>query len=732
MTADARDEGPVPTSRRLSILLLADNDKSHAGNVLDHIESFGRYSRHDVFVFNPRLPGGAGLLELDEFDVIVIHYSLVVTMDEYLPAALAEAIARFEGLKIQFIQDEYRWIDAITTRVRELGIHLLFTLAPPQEVARLYGPLLKDTMVVTTLAGFVPNGLVGRSVSAVRDRALDVGYRGRAVPYWLGRLGHEKVAIAQAFLAHPATADLRCDISWTESDRLYGESWISFIASCRATLGTESGASIGDFDGVVEACVRRYVSEHPAATFEEVASAVLAPYEGNLVINVISPRIFEAAALRTALVLFPGEYSGIVRPWEHYIPLEKDLSNIEDVLRCLRDDDVLDALTERAYADLVASGRYSLRAFVQGFDELVERYGAAVAPAAKVGFEAAVQAQRRRWRSADARRVARAGAERVTTWRLLRRHPAVRALRASAIASGSGNGDRLDEDILRLALLADAHSGALATTTPFEIEPLFDEPSGRLTLVSHALEEERPDGGIDLDAKRQVARDALEQGGVREIVWYHANLGLAVPVTMTGAVVASYPVGYYRVYGAHKFSALERLLATGGPTEREAWAAVLTKPSARALARLKRRRLTGDHVVGLLGRRPIHYAGRTAETLRYSGATPLRRTFVLTFLSERKIRARVGLLDLLDDLAKLQRLPLGEEGTIRLDVDDRTRTSGLRQVDVMWERPGEADHSFLALSAYASLHLEEAIALLEEAIDGHPTRIATERNGRVG
>jgi hypothetical protein len=98
-------------------------------------------------------------------------------------------------------------------------------------------------------------------------------------------------------------------------------------------------------------------------------------------------------------------------------------------------------------------------------------------------------------------------------------------------------------------------------------------------------------------------------------------------------------------------------------------------------------------------------------------------------LGEERIRARVGMLDLLDDLAKLRRLTLGADGTIRIEVDGDPSASGLRQVHVRWERPREEDHEFLSLSVYASFHLDRAITLLEEAVEGGPTRIVIERNG---
>ena len=82
-----------------------------------------------------------------------------------------------------------------------------------------------------------------------------------------------------------------------------------------------------DFDGSLERRVHDYLSEHPAASSMKWRARSCEEHEGSAVINVISPRIFEAAAAsRTTLVLFPGELLGAVEPWVHYIPLDRDFA----------------------------------------------------------------------------------------------------------------------------------------------------------------------------------------------------------------------------------------------------------------------------------------------------------------------------------------------------------------------------------------------------------------------
>jgi hypothetical protein len=663
------------TSRgRRSILLLCDDDRRHAATVLDHIAAFRRYSRNNVRIFNPRIGDGGEELDLDEFDVVVIHYSLVVIFDSYLPERLRERLANYRGLKVQFIQDEYRWIDRITETMRELGIHLLYTLVPPGEVDKVYGERVPLVMPVTTLAGYVPEEIVGRRVPPAGERPFDIGYRGRAVPYWLGRLGQEKVEIARGVRERAARHGLRCDIEWTESDRIYGERWNRFLMSCRATLGTESGASIADYDGSIEERVKAYLNHHPSASFDEVERDVLAPLEGNVVINVISPRQFEAAALRTALILFPGEYSGAIEPWTHYLPLEKDFSNLREVADRLRDLRFLDQMTDRAYADLVASGRYSLRRFVSEFDDLVERFSEPraqrhVTPA-KTRFRPATlrqTAMQARSRVAQAKSLGRDAllggvstavlARNVVLRRLAQRYLLDRAARRLVSVS------RMREDLFKLVLLTEAHAGRL-TPDPFAIQLHYDSERERLVFSSHPSEENLPFESEPGAARR--AREAVSAGRLRELVWNHSNVGLTFPVLLTSNRLTNVPIGYYGIYGAHQFSAVVRLQERLRSQVAASLEPLLRPPVRRPAPARQESRAASSHV----GRRrlaanPGAYARRACLALDVVLGRRASRRLLFRYIRDVRLRRCVGAHELLGDLVKLGLMEDTHRGRLR-------------------------------------------------------------------
>lgn len=370
-TSDRVADGNGPgRPRRPRLLVLCDYRPHEAATVIDHIQALRRWSRYDVFVL-PMFGDLPDDLDLDAFDGLVIHYNVVMSNSAYLSPLARWRVSRFRGVKAAFIQDEYRFVDLTVSVLRTLGVQVLFTCLPQDQVHLVYPvsalPDLKRT--VTVLTGYVPDQLLALPVRPYDERTTDVSYRARRLPAWLGSLAQEKSAIADRFVADAAEYGLAVDISCREEDRLYGDAWIDLIGRSKAMLGVESGASVFDFDGSIEREVREYSAAHPDALFQELHRLFLAPVDGRIRLNQISPRCFEAAALGTLMVLYPGEYSGVLQPWRHYVPLEKDHSNMAEVVQAIRDPDTWERISTQARREVALDSRYSFRAMVQAVDD---------------------------------------------------------------------------------------------------------------------------------------------------------------------------------------------------------------------------------------------------------------------------------------------------------------------------------------------------------------------------
>ncbi len=546
--AAGRDRGAASratATRRLSVLLLCDDFKGHASTVLDHIGAFTRYSRHDVHLFNPRLVSDSTLLDLDVFDVVILHYSIFVISENYLSPRFREKVRRYGGLKVQFIQDEHRRVDQMTDMMRYLGIHVLFTLLPNREVGKVYSAeRLPGVQLVHSLAGYVPESLQDVSAPPLEARSIDIGYRGRTLPFWLGRVAQEKAWIGQGILAAAPRYGWKCDIEWTEKERIYGAQWTRFMGSCKATLGTESGASITDRDGSIERRTKQYLAAHPDAGFEQVFEAVLRPHEGNVRVNVISPRILEAVASRTVLILFPGDYSGVIQPWVHYIPLAKDFSNLDEVDARLRDPSFLATMSETAHRDLIASGRYSYRRFMREVDSVLDRYASARGSGHLARYRLAHLERSLRFGARDVRRVVSIG-----TRRAVATAKSGSALKRILAIPGGGRivrrfvGRRqgiphntladLLKDVFRLALVRRGMDGGLKGERSFRVEIRLHEDERQLQFVStpaggDGLPGSSHHGAVDPSSTATIWRELeswVNSEQLRSIVWDHSAIG---------------------------------------------------------------------------------------------------------------------------------------------------------------------------------------------------------------
>lgn len=378
------------------ILVMCNYDPYNAATVCDHINAFYKHSRHEVFILS-NIGEFPKDFSLDPFDVVVVHYSLFIAVDAYMPLTVRKALGQFRGVKALFIQDEYRFVNRTIRGINECGIDVVFTCVPTPEISKVYPPeLLPNTTFVNVLTGYIPDGLKLFKVRPFAERPIAVGYRGRVYPAWHGEAGREKHEIGRRFRQDAKAYRLKCDIAWDEDSRLYGLNWVDFIRSCRAMLAVESGASVFDFDGSVSAEVETFVSllgiggkqskkvkrfltgsgsyeKNPESRelYEELREGFFKEKENLIDLAQISPRVFEAATLRTMLIMYEGSYSGALTPGRHFVSLRKDHSNMREVVDILNDPVESARITARCYAEVCENDRYSYGEFISKFDKII-------------------------------------------------------------------------------------------------------------------------------------------------------------------------------------------------------------------------------------------------------------------------------------------------------------------------------------------------------------------------
>jgi hypothetical protein len=429
-------------SRPLRLLLLCDFQQGTASTIIDHVFALKEFSEHSISIFNSR-GDISRKFELNGFDGIIIHYSLVACLDTYIGPNIRAAIREFSGLKVAFVQDDYRWINQTIDALRDLGIHVLFGLVPSEIIDQVYSPeKLPGVVREAVLAGCVPEELTKRVVPLLADRPIDVGYRARKLPAWLGSLGQEKWLIADRFQRDAGQFGLVCDLSTREEDRIYGEQWIEFLSNCKAVIGTESGSSICDFTGEIQRSVEAHLVVRPDESFEILRDLYFKDEDGRIVLSVISPRCFEAAALRTLMILYEGYYSGRLQPWRHYVPLKKDHSNMAEVVEVLRDHKRAQAIVDTAFLEVALNPENNFATMVRQIDQAINR-----------AFREEMAAKKIPYDEEELAAIAKRNRRRQQTRKLVRRHLKIAVIKTMWVVENCvpwGGGQRVKRELLKI------------------------------------------------------------------------------------------------------------------------------------------------------------------------------------------------------------------------------------------------------------------------------------------
>jgi hypothetical protein len=357
------------------LLVTYDNASTFVSTTAEYLGSIHRHSEWEVRYVH--VTCGAELdFDLDGYDAIFQSYCVRLPVAGYVSPDYLRKLRAFRGVKLLAVQDEYERTDALRQAMREIGYHAVLTCVPPALVERIYPrAMFPGTEFITVLTGYVPEHLAdqGRVAQPLRERPIEIGYRGRDLGGHYGQLGFDKYEIGRRMRGICEERGIGHDIEWTEDRRLYGAAWYDFIGSCRVVLGSESGSNVFDFDGAIEAKYRKLAAARGGPVPFEEFRTFTDPVERGYDMGQISPRVFEAAALRTPMILFSGRYSGLISPEEHYIELKKDFSNVDAVLARLDDLDGLERMAARAYDHLVGSGEFSYRCFARLIDATAAR-----------------------------------------------------------------------------------------------------------------------------------------------------------------------------------------------------------------------------------------------------------------------------------------------------------------------------------------------------------------------
>ncbi len=332
--------------------------------VKNHLYALENYSPKNNYLYIDGYNGLPTWLENYHIDAIILHNTFLCLRNNMSFARLTQItkpLTTIQATKIAIPQDEYDMSDVLDRWLQTICISTIFSNFSTQQET-LYPLSSKKSQVLPALTGYIAPSLLKAYDPSIKKQ-WKIGYRAAHLPYWFGSLGQYKYEIGHHVKNYCQTHNISHNIDTSEFSTFYGKKWYHFLQSSEAVLGCESGSSLLVRDNTIKEKTKLFLTTHPSASFETTAKACFPGEDNQFLFTTISPRHLECAALRVCQILLEGQYDGLLNPYEHYLPLKKDFSNIKDIIALLKNKKLLDEITENAYTKLVVSKEFHYDSF---------------------------------------------------------------------------------------------------------------------------------------------------------------------------------------------------------------------------------------------------------------------------------------------------------------------------------------------------------------------------------
>jgi hypothetical protein len=272
----------------------------------------------------------------EPFDAVLLLHTTGEPLYEFWRKTLRQVGAPI----VWFIGNEHRGLPSKMAFAEHVGISMLVTQSLSDEVRQVYHNRLGCPVLGLPVVGYSEEAYP--SGPAFEEREIDIGYRVFPGPPWLGHWEREDIAQA---VSSAASGIFKTDISLRSEDRLGQPAWCAFLRKCKTQLCVSAGGEFFELDDGTRLKVEALLKHNPSASREEIC-AVFPDRKDSVRLRVLNSRMMEAAATRTPQIMYRDTFDGPLAADRDYIPLNKDHSNIDDVLSRLKDYSFLREIAE--------------------------------------------------------------------------------------------------------------------------------------------------------------------------------------------------------------------------------------------------------------------------------------------------------------------------------------------------------------------------------------------------
>ena len=312
------------------------------------------------------------------WDVIILHYSILYQRCrqnyfsyffsdfEWLPDSSATIIA--------MPQDEGNCPGILDRLLFAWGVDYIFSVHFKNNKEILYPKSQKLAQIIDCNPGYVMEQWKTSDYShdiGIDKRPLDFIYRGRPNRLRFGKASQMKGDVPLLIAKKMEESGKKIDVSVDQNDRIYGEKWYDFLRSSKTVYAAPGGYTAVDFEGEINSAVTAIESSHPVNSLDQL-NEYLPPAWDSYTLLTITPRHFEAIACKSAQVLLRHHYKGVLEADRHYIALEHDFSNIDEVIDKCEDSDFLQSMVDRAKDEILFDQKYSFTSFKKTLYQCIE------------------------------------------------------------------------------------------------------------------------------------------------------------------------------------------------------------------------------------------------------------------------------------------------------------------------------------------------------------------------
>ena len=292
--------------------------------------------------------------KIDKFDLIIFLHSSNSNGIAIHPW-LAKSLTYRKGKLVFFVGNEYKLMPEKIALIKKINADFIVSQLPQDTAEWLY----EDCESSKTIS--LPHALnpfVFNSEVCFENRPIDIGIRSFEYPKYLGDTDRN---IILKLSDHQSLKSLCTDIETKKSKRLDRQGWAHFLGNCKSTFSNEAGTSYLEKDDRTRKAVNAHMSDHPEASSKEIYNLFFKNYSSPVSGKCISSRHFDAIGTKTCQIMFPGRFNDILKPDEHYLSLNRDFSNLDNVLERFNDVSYSRKMVNETYEYVIDSHTHNHR-----------------------------------------------------------------------------------------------------------------------------------------------------------------------------------------------------------------------------------------------------------------------------------------------------------------------------------------------------------------------------------